>query len=55
MGATDAVPVKKVLGIPCLGFEAGIEELAQAPNEYVTINGLLVTAKVYSILPLIYR
>ncbi|MEM2272837.1 MAG: ArgE/DapE family deacylase [Candidatus Bathyarchaeia archaeon] len=55
LGATDAVPIKKVLGVPCLGFGAGIEELAHAPNEHVTVGGLLVATKVYSILPLIFR
>ncbi|MEM1673744.1 MAG: ArgE/DapE family deacylase [Candidatus Bathyarchaeia archaeon] len=55
LGATDALPVKRALGIPCLGFGAGIEELAHAPNEYVTLDGLLAAAKVYSILPLMFR
>lgn len=54
LGATDAVPVKRRLGVPCLGFGAGVEELAHAPNEHVSIESLLVAAKVYSILPLIY-
>ncbi|MEM1586938.1 MAG: M20 family metallopeptidase [Candidatus Bathyarchaeia archaeon] len=55
LGATDAIHVKRVLGVPCLGFGAGIEELAHAPNEYVTVDGLLTAAKVYSILPLIFH
>ncbi|MEM2607305.1 MAG: M20/M25/M40 family metallo-hydrolase, partial [Candidatus Bathyarchaeia archaeon] len=55
LATSDAAPVKKVLEIPCLAFGAGIEGLAHAPNEYVTIDGLLVATKVYSILPLIYR
>ncbi|MBS7653905.1 MAG: M20 family metallopeptidase [Candidatus Bathyarchaeia archaeon] len=54
MGATDAVPIKKALGIPCLGFGAGIEALAHAPNEYVTVDGVISAAKVYAILPLIF-
>lgn len=54
LGATDAVPVKKSLGIPCLGFGAGIEELAHAPNEYVTVGGLVSAAKVYAVLPLLF-
>lgn len=54
LGATDAIPIKKALGIPCLGFGAGIEELAHAPNEYVTVNGLISAAKVYAILPLLF-
>ncbi|MCD6470407.1 M20/M25/M40 family metallo-hydrolase [Candidatus Bathyarchaeota archaeon] len=53
MGATDAIPIKRGLGVPCLGFGAGIEELAHAPNEYVTVNGLVAATKVYAILPLI--
>lgn len=54
LGATDAILIKKALGIPCLGFGAGIEELAHAPNEYVTVNGLISAAKVYTILPLLF-
>ncbi|MEM2342350.1 MAG: M20 family metallopeptidase [Candidatus Bathyarchaeia archaeon] len=54
LGATDAVPVKRALGIPCLGFGAGIEKLAHAPNEYVTIDGLLSAAKVYAVLPFLF-
>jgi succinyl-diaminopimelate desuccinylase len=54
MGATDAVPIKRALGIPCLGFGAGIEALAHAPNEYVTVDGVVSAAKVYAILPLIF-
>lgn len=53
LGATDAIRLKKTLGITCLGFGAGIEELAHAPNEYVTLSGLLSAAKVYAILPLL--
>ncbi|MEM2150875.1 MAG: ArgE/DapE family deacylase [Candidatus Bathyarchaeia archaeon] len=53
LGATDALRLKKTLGITCLGFGAGIEELAHAPNEYVTLSGLLSAAKVYAILPLL--
>jgi len=54
LGGTDAVHVKRALGIPCLGFGAGIEELAHAPDEYVEIKSLLNVAKVYTILPIIY-
>ncbi|MEM2859846.1 MAG: M20 family metallopeptidase [Candidatus Bathyarchaeia archaeon] len=54
LGATDAIPIKKALGIPCLGFGAGIEELAHAPNEYVTVDGLISAAKVYALLPLLF-
>ncbi|MEM1508157.1 MAG: ArgE/DapE family deacylase [Candidatus Bathyarchaeia archaeon] len=53
LGATDALRLKKALGMTCLGFGAGIEELAHAPNEYVTVSGLLSAAKVYAILPLL--
>ncbi len=54
MGATDAIAVKEKISIPCLGFGAGIEGLAHAPNEYVKIQSLVTAAKVYSILPLVY-
>jgi len=54
LGTTDAIRLKRILGIPCLGFGAGIEELAHAPNEYVTVGGLLSAARVYGILPLLF-
>jgi len=54
LGATDAIPIKRSLGIPCLGFGAGIEELAHAPNEYVTVEGLISAAKAYAVLPLLF-
>jgi succinyl-diaminopimelate desuccinylase len=54
LGATDAVPLKRGLRIPCLGFGAGDEALAHAPDEYVTVENLVMATKVYAILPLIY-
>lgn len=54
LGATDGIHVNRTLGIPCLGFGAGIEKLAHAPNEYVTIENLVMAAKVYAVLGVTY-
>ncbi len=54
MGSTDAILVKKGSDIPCLGFGAGDEGLAHAPNEYVTIENLVMAAQVYAVLPLVF-
>ncbi len=54
-GGTDAVSLKKLRGIPCLGFGAGPDGQAHAPNEHVPINDLVTAAKVYAIFPLIYK
>lgn len=53
-GGTDAASLTKV-GIPCLGYGAGLEGQAHAPDEHVPIDDLVLAAKVYAIFPLIYR
>lgn len=55
IGATDGRFVKRILGIPCLGFGAGIGGMPHAPEEYVTIENLLMAANVYTIFPCVYR
>ena len=53
-GGTDAASLTKV-GIPCLGYGAGMEGQAHAPDEHVPIDDLVLAAKVYALFPLIYR
>jgi len=54
-GGTDAVSVKRFTGIPCLGFGAGMEGQAHAPDERNTIELLEMSAKVCAVFPLMYK
>ena len=54
-GGTDAIMIKKFLDVPCLGFGSSIEGQAHTPNEHNNIELLLMSSKVYSIFPLIYK
>ena len=53
-GGTDGYYTHVVSGIPSPAFGAGVKGMAHAPDEYVTIENLVMTAKVYALLPLIY-
>jgi len=54
-GGNDAIYIKKYgLNIPCLGFGAGDEGLLHLTNEYVSIENLVICAKVYTVFPLVY-
>ena len=52
-GGTDAINLKP-RGIPCLGFGAGLRGAAHTPNERVSIENLVLAAKVYALLPMLY-
>jgi len=54
-GGTDAISIKRFLGIPCLGFGAGMDEQAHAPDEHNSIENIMRSCKVYAAFPLIYR
>ena len=54
-GGTDAISIKKYTGIPCLGYGTSLTAQAHQPNEYVTVENLVLGVKVYSIFPLIYK
>lgn len=54
-GGTDAISIKRYTGIPCLGYGTSLSGQAHQPNEYVTIENLILGVKVYSIFPLIYK
>ncbi|MBI4641391.1 MAG: ArgE/DapE family deacylase [Candidatus Tectomicrobia bacterium] len=54
-GGTDAVSVKHIAGIPCLGFGSGKPAQAHTPDEHVEISSLVRSAKVYAAFPLIYE
>lgn len=54
-GGTDAISLKNLRGIPCLGFGAGLEGQAHAPDEHVPIDDLVMAAKVFTVFPMIYK
>lgn len=54
-GGTDAVRIKSYLDIPCLGFGSSIEGQAHAPDEHSDIELLMMSSKVYSAFPLIFK
>jgi succinyl-diaminopimelate desuccinylase len=54
-GGTDAISIKRFTGIPCLGYGTSLTGKAHQPDEYVTVENLVLGVKVYSAFPLIYR
>lgn len=54
-GGTDAIFLKNLSGIPCLGFGAGTEGQAHAPDEHEAVENLVMAAKVFTIFPLTYK
>ena len=54
-GGTDAILLKNIQGIPCLGFGAGLEGMAHAPDEYISMEQLTMAAKVYAVFPFVYK
>ena len=54
-GGTDAISLKNLQGIPCLGFGAGVEGQAHASDEHVPIEDLVMASKVFAVFPSIYK
>jgi succinyl-diaminopimelate desuccinylase len=54
-GGTDAVSVKRFVGMPCLGFGAGMEGQAHSPDERNSFELLELSCKVYAAFPLMYK
>ncbi|MEM2926578.1 MAG: ArgE/DapE family deacylase [Candidatus Bathyarchaeia archaeon] len=53
-GGTDGIFTRKIAGIPSLGFGAGLPGMAHAKDEYVTVESMVMAAKVYAIYPVIF-
>jgi succinyl-diaminopimelate desuccinylase len=51
---TDAVSVKRFLGVPCLIFGPMVESQLHSPDEYVPVENLVTAAKVYATYPYVY-
>jgi succinyl-diaminopimelate desuccinylase len=54
-GGTDAIPIKRYVDIPCLGFGSSIEGQAHVPNEHNSLDVLMMSAKVYAAFPLLFE
>jgi succinyl-diaminopimelate desuccinylase len=54
-GGTDAIPIKRYVDIPCLGFGSSIEGQAHVPNEHNSLDLLMMSAKVYATFPIIFK
>lgn len=54
-GGTDAISLKWISNIPCLGFGAGLRGQAHAPNEHTSIENMVMVSKVYAIFPYIFN
>jgi succinyl-diaminopimelate desuccinylase len=54
-GGTDAISVKRYTGIPCLGYGTSLTGQAHEPDEYITIENLILGVKIYAAFPLMYK
>jgi succinyl-diaminopimelate desuccinylase len=54
-GGTDGISTSKIAGIPSLGYGASISGVAHQPNEYITIENLVLGAKIFAAFPLMYK
>jgi succinyl-diaminopimelate desuccinylase len=54
-GGTDAISVKRHTGIPCLGYGTSLSGVAHQPDEYITIDNLVLGIKIYSGFALLYK
>ena len=54
-GGTDAISLRWISNIPCLGFGVGPRGQAHAPNEYTSIENMVMVSKVYAIFPYIFN
>jgi succinyl-diaminopimelate desuccinylase len=54
-GGTDAISIKNYAGIPCLGYGTSLSGMAHQPDEYITIDNLVLGVKIYAGFTLLYR
>jgi len=54
-GGTDGISTSKIAHIPSLGYGTSLSGVAHQPNEYVTIENLVLGVKVFASFPIIYR
>jgi succinyl-diaminopimelate desuccinylase len=54
-GGTDGISTSKIAGIPSLGYGTSMSGVAHQPNEYITIENLILGIKVYGAFPYMYK
>ncbi len=54
-GGTDAISIKNHAGIPCLGYGTSLSGMAHQPDEYITIDNLVLGVKIYAGFATLYR
>ncbi len=54
-GGTDGISTSKIAGIPSLGYGTSISGVAHQPNEYITIENLILGIKIYGAFPYMYK
>jgi succinyl-diaminopimelate desuccinylase len=54
-GGTDAIAIKNFTGIPCLGYGTSLTGMAHQPDEYVTVENLVLGVKIYAGFPVLYQ
>ena len=54
-GGTDGISTSKIAGIPSLGYGTSISGVAHQPNEYITVDNLVLGVKIFGAFPLIYK
>jgi succinyl-diaminopimelate desuccinylase len=54
-GGTDGISTSKIAGIPSLGYGTSISGVAHQPNEYITVENLILGIKVYGAFPYFYK
>ena len=54
-GGTDGISTSKIAGIPSLGYGTSISGVAHQPNEYITVENLVLGIKVYAGFPYFYK
>jgi len=54
-GGTDGASTSKIAGIPSLGWGASLIGKAHEPDEFITIQNLVLGIKIYAGFPLLYK
>lgn len=54
-GGTDGISTSKIAGIPSLGYGTSISGVAHQPNEYITVENLVLGIKIYGAFPYFYK
>jgi succinyl-diaminopimelate desuccinylase len=54
-GGTDGISTSKIAGIPSLGYGTSLTGMAHEPDEYITIENLILGVKIYTYFPIFYN